>query len=111
MKVINTIQSINYPNKTYKVYRIHSNLLPLFRGICIPYIGIFVKRRYETDWILLEHESIHMDQFKRMGILMYILRYITQLIFIGYDTMPMELEARQTDSSLWSYRKRNWKNE
>lgn len=24
-------------------------------------------------------------------------------------SMPLELEARQTDESLWNYRQRNWK--
>ena len=109
MKLVNTVRSLNYDNKVYKVYRMPLNIIPIFRGICIPYIGIFIKEKYETDYTLIEHEAIHLDQFKRMGIFMYILRYITQLIFIGYDSMPMELEARQTDSSLWSYRKRNWK--
>ena len=109
MKFIKNIPSRNYDYKLYKVYSIKPNFLPLFRGFCIPYVGIFVKEKYTMDKNLIEHESIHMDQFKRMGIIMYVLRYVAQLIFIGYDTMPMELEARQTDSSLWSYRKRKWK--
>jgi hypothetical protein len=67
-----------------------------------------VKEKYKNDKILHEHEIIHWNQYKRMGSLLFLIRYIFQFIFIGYDTMPLELEARQSDSSLWNYRQRNW---
>ena len=95
--------------KQPKIYYIKSNYLPIFRAIALPYIGIIIKEKYRDDKILIEHETIHLKQMKRMTFLVYIIRYIVQLIFIGYDTMPMELEARQTDISLWNYRERNWK--
>lgn len=91
-----------------KVRYIKSNHLPIFRAIMIPHVGIFIKEQYRDDKILLEHEKIHWQQYKRMGSLAFLVRYLFQLILIGYDTMPLELEARQTDASLWNYRKRNW---
>lgn len=75
----------------------------------IPHIGIFIKEDYKEDETLLEHELIHWKQYKRMGSIVFLLRYLFQFITIGYDTMPLELEARQTDESLWNYRERKWK--
>lgn len=95
--------------KNPKIYYVKSNVIPIFRAIMIPHIGILIKEKYKEDKILHEHELIHWKQYKRMGSLMFIIRYLFQLIFIGYDTMPLELEARQTDKSLWNYRERNWK--
>jgi hypothetical protein len=96
---------MKHPN----VYYIKSNQLPVFRAICIPHVGIFIKEKYKDDKTLLEHELVHWKQYKRMGSLVFLLRYLFQFIVIGYDTMPLELEARQTDESLWNYRERKWK--
>ena len=90
--------------KEPKIYYINSNLLPFFRGFCIPWIGIIIKKEHKDNKKLIEHEKIHLKQIKRMGIILYVIRYVVQLIFIGYDTMPMELEARQNEESLWNYR-------
>jgi hypothetical protein len=96
--------------KQPKVYYIQPRLIPIFRAFALPYVNIIViSNKYKGDKILIEHETIHLKQMKRMTFPLYMIRYIVQLIFIGYDTMPMELEARQTDVSLWNYRKRNWK--
>lgn len=78
-----------------------------FRGIMIPFIGIVIKEEYKTSTRLMNHEMIHWYQFKRMGVILFITRYVFQLIFIGYDTMPMEMEARQNEEEhiKWNYRK------
>ena len=95
--------------KEPKVYYVKSNLIPIFRGFALPYIGIIIKEKYRGDQALIEHEKIHLKQIKRMTLPVYVIRYIVQLIFIGHDTMPMELEARQHDESLWNYREKKWK--
>jgi hypothetical protein len=96
-------------NRYVPIYYVKNDRIPIFRAIMIPHIGIFIKDKYKYDKCLLEHEIIHYRQYKRMGSFMFLLRYIFQLILIGYDTMPLELEARQTDESLWNYRQRKWK--
>jgi len=94
----------------YKIYYVKGNKIPIFRAFALPYINLIViNEKYKGDENLIEHEAIHLRQMKRMTFPLYMIRYIFQLIFIGYDTMPMELEARQNDVSLWNYRKRNWK--
>ena len=95
--------------KEPKVYYVKSNRFPIFRAFALPYIGVIVKEKYRGDLALIEHEKIHLKQIKRMTLPVYILRYIVQLIFIGYDTMPMELEARQPQKELFNYRRNNWK--
>lgn len=110
----------------------HVNWLPFnLRGCCFPPFGIFVNRGYfnkkypevykrppnevclaklekcqEEFSKVEEHELIHYSQYKRMGLIMYYFRYLMQLILIGYDTMPMEMEARQNEAEYvkWNYR-------
>jgi hypothetical protein len=78
-------------------------VLPPFRAMTIPPFGIFIKKEFEGDNQILQHDLIHWKQYKRMGLIMYYLRYFVQLIFIGYDTMPMEMEARQNDDKETHY--------
>jgi hypothetical protein len=88
-----------------KIYYI--KYLPFkFRGATIPPFGIFILTEHKDNIDILEHDLIHWKQYKRMGLIIYYLRYIVQLIFIGYDTMPMELEARQKEKyeNIYKYR-------
>ena len=82
-------------------------IIPPFRAMTVPPFGIFIKKKFKGDLQILEHDKIHWSQYKRMGLFMYYFRYFTQLIIIGYDTMPMEMEARQNDNldTKWNYRK------
>lgn len=86
--------------------------LPLrLRGACLPPVGIFINTKYKGDHrymdALLAHDLIHWRQYERMGLFMYAFRYVAQIILIGYDTMPMEMEARQFEKEYikWNYRK------
>ena len=83
-------------------------ILPPFRGMCIPPFGIFIKKEYKGNEMILDHDLIHWKQYKRMGLFMFYFRYFIQLIIIGYDTMPMEMEARQNEGKkeLWNYREK-----
>lgn len=69
-----------------------------FRGMTIPPIGIFILKKYQNDKKILEHDLVHWKQYKKMGFFLFYIRYIVQYIFIGYDLMPMEMEARQNES-------------
>ncbi|MDD5151438.1 MAG: hypothetical protein PHC28_13350 [Flavobacterium sp.] len=85
-----------------------SFLIPPFRAMTIPPFGIFIKKEFKGNIQILKHDLIHWQQYKRMGLILFYLRYFIQLIFIGYDTMPMEVEARKTDSKNinYNYRKK-----
>ena len=90
-----------------KVYYVNW-VLPPFRAMTIPPFGIFIKKQFKGDEQILKHDLIHWGQYKRMGLIMFYFRYIIQLIIIGYDTMPMELEARQFEDSVYNYREKHW---
>jgi hypothetical protein len=96
------------PDKMVRIFYVNDRVIPIFRAVMIPYIGVFIKKKYTNDLTLLEHEMIHWRQFKRMGAIVFLIRYIVQFVFIGYDAMPFELEARQSDESYWNYRQRKW---
>lgn len=83
-------------------------LLGPFRAMTIPPFGIFIKQEFEGDEQILAHDKIHWAQYQRMGLFLYYFRYFMQLLLIGYDTMPMEMEARQHDDehTKWNYRKK-----
>jgi len=95
--------------KVAKIHYIKSNYLPIFRGIALPWVGVIIKETYKDDINLIKHELVHLRQIRRMGLLLYLIRYFVQLVFIGYEGMPLEVEARQHDTSLWNYRKRHWR--
>jgi hypothetical protein len=80
-----------------------NNLIPPFRAMTIPPFGIFIKKQYKGNFQILRHDLIHWQQYKRMGLFLFYLRYFFQLIFIGYDTCPMEMEAKQYESNLTKY--------
>ena len=83
-------------------------ILPPFRGMTIPPLGIFIHTRHKDNHKILEHDLIHWKQYKRMGLFLFYFRYFIQLLIIGYDTMPMEMEARQNEieQDKWNYRKK-----
>lgn len=83
-------------------------IIPPFRAMTIPPFGIFVKKKYKGNSQIIEHDKIHWKQYQRMGLIMFYFRYFIQLIIIGYDTMPMEMEARQNEDekTKWNYRER-----
>lgn len=96
--------SFKRPPKIYYVKWV----IPPFRAMTIPPFGIFIKKEFKLDPQILRHDCIHWKQYLRMGFILYYSRYFFQLLLIGYDTMPMEMEARQFDSDQvkWNYRSR-----
>ena len=81
-------------------------VVPPFRAMTIPPIGIIIRADLKGDDQILAHDLIHWRQYERMGFFLYYFRYFVQMLLIGYDTMPMEMEARQFDSeeTKWNYR-------
>lgn len=89
----------------------HIKYVPYFRGLCLPPFGIFLSEKYKNNRGLFVHELIHWKQYKRMGLIMFYFRYLSQLFLVGYDIMPMEMEARQHESEKfrWNYRQQYFK--
>ncbi len=65
-----------------------------FHAMTVPPIGIFVEVDQKENLLLLQHELIHWEQFKKFGWLGYYLQYGLEYVTAGYDNMSMEKEAR-----------------
>lgn len=66
--------------------------------MCIPPIGIFILKKHKGDKKILTHDLTHWRQYNKHGFLEFYLKYLFEYIFIGYDKMPMEMEARQNET-------------
>lgn len=76
-----------------------------FNAKTIPPFGIYIKEAERENQALLEHETVHWQQYQRMGLIKYYREYFKQLKEYGYDAHPMELEARSNESE---YAKHNY---
>lgn len=70
---------------------IYLKYLPYFSGISIyPFIFIQINKK---SYGLLKHEYIHFIQQKRMFFFIFWIRYLLQIILVGYKLNVYELEA------------------
>ena len=92
-------------SKPPKIYYVKRLIYP-FRAMTVPPLGIFIKEDWKDDKQVKTHSDLHWKQYLRMGFFLYYVRYLLQLLIIGYDTMPMEMECRRFDSphNRWNYR-------
>ena len=64
----------------------------------IPPFGVYIKESQRNNKELLEHEIVHWNQYRTMGLIKFYSTYYKQLKEHGYDQMPMEKEARGNES-------------
>lgn len=92
----------------YTIYKRYSNKIPVyyvdsiaanFNARTIPPFGIFIKKSQKNNTALLNHELIHWNQFKNLGLLGFYTTYITEHIKNGYDLNRLEIEARKNESN------------
>ncbi len=69
-------------------------VLPPYRAVTIPPFGIFISRQYKGNEKILNHEMVHWNQYQKMGFFAFYFKYFFQRLTIGYNEMPMEMEAR-----------------
>lgn len=65
-----------------------------FHGVTLPPFGIYILEEKLSDVRLVDHEQVHWEQYKRMGLVRYYLTYLWQVMRYGYWNAPMEREAR-----------------
>jgi hypothetical protein len=61
----------------------------------LPPFGIIVQNGEKGNDLLISHELVHWEQYRKTGAIIYYLKYLFQKIMYGYDEMPMEIEARK----------------
>ena len=69
-----------------------------YNAITIPPFGIFIKKEHRDNENLLNHEIMHWEQFRKLGLIKFYSNYIEEFKKLGYDDMPMEIEARFNES-------------
>jgi len=88
--------------KSPKIYYV-SRIIPPYRGMTIPPIGIFIKNNYKNNQKIINHELIHWQQYQKLGLIKFYFKYIQQFIIYGYDNMSMEIEARYEEDEYTKY--------
>lgn len=72
-------------------------LLFSFRGMTIPPFGIFILKKHKLNKRLVNHELTHWKQYRKLGLILFCVRYFLQMLVFGYKNMPMEIEARHEE--------------
>ena len=66
-------------------------------AVCIPPAGIFITSNHCNNRLLIEHELVHWRQYQERGLFNFCIDYMQELKDYGYDSMPMEIEARHNE--------------
>jgi hypothetical protein len=62
--------------------------------------GIYALEAWSADFALISHELVHVLQYQRCRGHWHFMRdYLRQCLSFGYDSAPMELEARERSGS------------
>ncbi len=73
---------------------------PNIAGVTFRY-AIFVRADYWRELRLVIHEMAHTQQYERFGgIEPFLKQYISECLTVGYDSSPLELEARAVEKRL-----------
>ncbi len=89
---------VDYQRKKDNITIFSLNKNSKYNAITIPPFGIFIKKERRNNENLLNHEIVHWEQFKKLGMIKFYSNYIKQFTKFGYDNMPMEIEARYNES-------------
>lgn len=74
--------------------------LPLnFNAVTVPPLGIYITQANAGNLELIKHETVHWRQYQRMGLIGFYAQYLHDWFTHGYDGSPMEMEARQNEST------------
>ena len=92
--IYNEVQKRNDNPKIYYRKKLYKN----FNARTIPPFGIYLQEDQKNNKALIEHELVHWKQYQRMGLINFYSQYFKELKSLGYDLMPMEIEARKNES-------------
>jgi hypothetical protein len=62
-------------------------------AITVPWGAVYIRREWFDDAATRYHESIHLDQIRRDGPVVFSIKYLWWLLRWGYRNNPYELEA------------------
>jgi hypothetical protein len=73
-----------------------SNVAIVF-GSCIHLYGVS-KEQFLSNQKWLRHELKHVEQYKKLGFLPFVLKYLWQTARVGYYRCGLECEAREAEN-------------
>jgi len=69
-----------------------------YRGITIPPVGIYILSDSMGDRRLIRHEEAHWAQYSRLGFWKFYGLYSWYWLRYGYESNPLEVEARAAEN-------------
>lgn len=60
----------------------------------------FIFVRDKSDKVLVNHERIHWQQQKQLGLLRFLWMYFRDWYRFGYDNIPLEKEAKENERNM-----------
>ena len=70
-------------------------LIKNYNAQTMPPFFIRIQEEDKDNKVLLKHELVHWEQYRKTGALIFNTRYFLEKLIYGYDKMPMEIEARK----------------
>ena len=64
-----------------------------WNGITLAPIGVFVKPEAADNKVVMNHERIHWEQQKKLGLFKFYTRYLYEAALKGYRNISFEIEA------------------
>ena len=80
-----------------KIYKIR--LMKNFSAITLAPIGIFVAPSSIDDPVTLNHERIHWEQQKKLGLFKFYTKYLYEAATKGYRNISFEIEAYANENN------------
>jgi hypothetical protein len=71
-----------------------------YAAITLPPFGIYILKERINETVLRNHELVHWEQYKRLGVIGFYAKYLYYNFKYGYWDNPMEVEARQNSTNL-----------
>lgn len=98
--IVLTLLILSLSTRDKKIYYVPFNLPGDLKGMTIPPFGIFIEDQYKNEedkpGSLVRHESVHWDQYERMGLIGFYYNYTKG--YLQHNSRfnhPMEDEARK----------------
>lgn len=69
-------------------------------------IGIVINKNVKNDpnvQNLIDHEMVHWKQCKKYRTILYLILYLLDILYHGYDLSLFEIEARYNESNFGKY--------
>lgn len=71
-----------------------------FDGLATPWNTIYYRNKKVVGFRLRRHETKHIEQMKRDGKIVFLIKYNWYWLTLGYDKNPYEIEAIKAEETV-----------